>query len=523
VYRRETTTGHAHALGQNLSLGGSLDLDRRYHLALEALTPAEVRRCCARWLRTGAVAVSVVVPQGQRSRGAKARTRARAAARGRATGAVALRRALETRVRGSARVPREVVLRPDRHGVLAARLPSGLQLLAHVDRRVPMAAGWLLWPGGLRREDARRVGASAMMTKLLTRGCATIDGDALAREIEGQAAALDGFSSKSSAGLHFECMAKSLPLVLQRAVECALAPSFAVHELDEERRVARQELQAEQDDPGKLAFRRAQARLYGDHPFRLRRHGTEASLAALRAPGLRKLWSQWYPLGRAVLAVAGDVDAEGLAGMLEGLLADLPEAPALPPFPGGAPRYPERSVELQLPLDREQSHLVIALPGLPFTDPAGPALDLLLAVLGGQAGRLFLALREAEGLVYHVSASSSEGFDAGEITFYAASGPDRMPRARQMLEAEIQRVCNELVSGEELDRAKALLVGQHAIGMERHGRVASLLAFHEAFGLGRHHHLRYRERVERVTAARLRTLARRLLDPTRRVVSIVGP
>lgn len=519
VYRRETTTGHAHALGQNLSLADSLDLDRQYHAALDSLTPAHVRRCCARWLRTGAVAVSVVVPQGRR----------RAAKRGRGGASEALRHALEARVRGPVRAARGVVPRPDTHGVLATRLPSGLRFLAHVDRRVPMAAGWLLWPGGLRREDARRVGSSAMMTKLLTRGCAAIhgyaeiEGDALAREIEGQAAALDGFSSKNSAGLHFECMAKSLPLVLQRAVQCALAPSFSARELDEERRVARQELQAEQDDPGKLAFRRAQARLYGEHPFRLRRHGTEASLAAMRPAALRQLWAQQYPLGRAVLAVAGDVDAEGIAGMLEGLLADAPEAPPLPPWPGGPPRYPEHPVELRLPLSREQSHLVIALPGLPFTDPAGPALDVLLAVLGGQAGRLFLAMREAEGLVYHVSASSSEGVDAGEITFYAAAGPDRMPRAREVLEAELRRVCDELVDDEELERAKALLVGQHAIGMERHGRVASLLAFNEAFGLGRHQHLRYRERVEKVQASRLRALARRLLDPQRSVVSIVGP
>ncbi len=505
VYRRETATGHAHALGYNLSLTDSLDLDRRYHDALAGLTAADVRRLCARWLRTGAVAVSVVVP------------------RGRPAVIRSLRRALEQRVRAHPQSSRRASLRADSHGVLATQLPGGLRLLAHVDRRVPMAAGWLLWPGGLRREDARRVGATAMMAKLLTRGCAAIGGDDLAREIEGQAAALDGFSSRNSAGLHFECMAASLPRVLQRAVQCALAPSFAPHELDEERRVVLQELDAEQDDPGKVAFRQAQARLYGGHPFRLRRHGTAASLAELRSAGLRRAWAHWYPLGQAVLAVSGDVDVEGVAGLLEGLLAESSPAPALPPWSGGPPRYPEHPIELRSHMDREQAHLVIAMPGLPFTDRAGPTLDVLLSVLGGQAGRLFMSLREAEGLVYHVSAGSTEGVDAGDVAFYAAAGPDRMARAREVLEGELARVCDELVGDDELARAKALLVGQHAIGMERHGRVASLLAFNEAFGLGRHQHLRYRERVERVEASRLRGLARRLLDPRRRVVSIVGP
>ncbi|MCA9712953.1 MAG: hypothetical protein KDK70_44420, partial [Myxococcales bacterium] len=188
----------------NLSLGGALDLDARYHAALESLEAATIRERLARWLRPGAVALSVVVPR-------------------RRAGSVALQRALTRRVRHTGRRARRSVVRVDRHGVGAVRLPGGLQLLARVDRRVPMAAGWLMWPGGLRREDARHNGASSMMAKLLTRGCAAIDGDDLAQEIEGAAAALDGFSSRSTAGIHFECMAGSVPLVLRRAVQCALA------------------------------------------------------------------------------------------------------------------------------------------------------------------------------------------------------------------------------------------------------------------------------------------------------------
>jgi len=362
-----------------------------------------------------------------------------------------------------------------------------------------------------------------MMATLLNRGCAAMEGDALAREIEGQAAALDGFSGRSTAGPHFECMAGSLSSVLRRAIECTQAPSFAAEELDEARRVALQEYLAEQDDPAKRAFRLTLARLYGGHPFRWRRHGTPTTLARLNPAGLRRMWAAWCPLGRAVLAISGDVDVEGIVGGLEGLLHDEAVPPAAPPWPGGPPSYPQRPVELRATLEREQSHLVIAAPGLPFADRRSAALDVLLTVLGGQAGRLFMALREAEGLVYQVSASSTEGVDAGDLWFYAAASPDRMPRARQALEAELRRVCEELVGDEELARAKAVLLGQHAMGLERHGRLAFQLAFNEAFELGRHDHLRYGKRVERVGSRTLRTLARRMLDPSRRVVTLVGP
>ncbi len=505
VYRRETAQGHAHALGYNLSLGGSLELDSRYHQLLDGLDATEIRKVCAQWLRPQHAALSVVMPRGRRA------------------STVAMRKRLAVALRPGGGSGSAISLRRDRQGVLSATLPGGLRLLVDPDRRVPMAAGWLLWPGGLRREDARRQGATSVMATLLTRGCAAIDGDALAREIEGDAAALDGFSSRNSAGLHFECMAASVSGVLRRAVQCAQAPLFATDELDEERRVAQREFLAEQDDPAKVAFRLALSTLYRGHPFRWRRRGTPASLARLTSASLRRTWAQWYPLGRAVLAVRGDVDVDGVVGLLEELLADATDPGDAPPWSGGSPRYPRRPQQLLEHREREQAHLVMAMPGPALTDRRIPALDVLLAVLGGQAGRLFLALREAEGLVYHVSATSTEGTDAGDVVFHAAASPGRMPRARRVLEDELARICDERVGADELERAKALLVGQHAMGMERHSRVASQLAFNEAFGLGRHHHLRYRGRVQRVKAAAVRTLARQLLDPQRRVVAVVGP
>ncbi|MEM7160625.1 MAG: pitrilysin family protein [Myxococcota bacterium] len=505
VYRRETAQGQAHALGQNLSLAGSLELEPRYYEALEGLDVGQIRRAAATWLRPNAAAVSVIVPPTT-----VARRRA-------------LRAGLRRSVTARAKRPTAVKVKRDRQGVVSATLPGGLRVLANVDARVPMAAGWVLWPGGQRREDARRHGASAMMAALLTRGCGAIGGDELAREIEGQAAVLDGFASRNSAGLHFECMSSSVPQVLRRAIECALAPSFAEAELEEERRVALQDYETERDDPAKLAFTLAVSRLYRRHPFGRRRHGTPDTIRSFTSRGLRKAWSQWYPLGRAILAVSGDVDIDGMLGVLEALVPDTEPPPAMPPWPGSAPAYPRRAVELFAPLKREQSHLVLSMPGLALGDPRAPALDLLLAVLGGQAGRLFMALREAEGLVYHVAANSNEGVDAGDLLFYAASSPERMGRARQVLEGELKRICDERVGDEELSRAKVLLLGQYAMGMERHGRRASLLAFNETFGLGRHDHLRYPARVEKIGARTLRTLARELLDPTRRVQAVVGP
>jgi len=239
---------------------------------------------------------------------------------------------------------------------------------------------------------------------------------------------------------------------------------------------------------------------------------------------LRRLWRLSYPLGRSTLAVAGDLDVEDVVSVVRSLVpSHSGRLPArLPRWPGPAPKAVRGPKQCFVRRSREQAHLVVAYQGIPLGDRGNPSLDVLMMVLGGQSGRLFGALREAEGLVYDVSASSVCAIDAGHVVVHASTSQEKLPRARAAVRAELRRVTRELVQGEELDRVKACLIGQHETGLQRRGRVASHLAFNEAYGLGYGAHLRYVREVERVSARQVRDLARSLLDHGREVVAIVA-
>ena len=74
---------------------------------------------------------------------------------------------------------------------------------------------------------------------------------------------------------------------------------------------------------------------------------------------------------------------------------------------------------------------------------SGAALEVLVTVLGGQSGRLFHALREAEGLVYQVDASSAEGIDGGNLTLYASTSQDKLERALAAIDGHVERLRRE--------------------------------------------------------------------------------
>lgn len=520
VYRRETVQGQAHALAYFSAASGRLGAETEYFEILASLTPERVREVCARFLRRECSAITILVP----------RTRVDART------AKAMARRISRSCQADATGTRKTLRRPptrDSLGTWHATHRSGLRVVARPDPSLGIVAGWLVWPGGLRLESARDAGISSLTGGLLNRGSSSRDGDTLAREIEGLAAVLDGFSGHNSIGLQTESLAEHFSPVLARALECVVDPSFAPDEIDEARRIVVADLDADADDPGHLAYRQMLAALYGAHPYGRDLRGNHTSLARFDHAKIARNWTRNYPIGRAVLSLAGDFDLDVVLAQIDqhldalggdeadGEVAPLDGPAPMPAWPGGPPKWPRRPIERVIERKREQGQCVIGFPGLSLGDADGAALDVLCSVLGGQAGRLFESLREREGLVYQVGASSSEHIDAGHVVFYAAASQDKLDAARAAIEVQIARIIAEPIDTSELDRAKRYLVGQFESGLQRRSRVASRMVFGEAYGLGVSYYLRYPERVQAVTRKQLQGLAKRLLDPRRQVTVLV--
>lgn len=506
VYRRETVQGQAHALGYQISLAGRFEAERAYFEALESLDAEAIRKVCADVLAPRRAAASFVVPRSYKGAAGLQRAVSRR-----------LAPASSSRAKTSSRRPK---IRTTKDGISSVDLRCGLRVRAMVDRSVPMAAGWLSWAGGSRREATRDLGASALIASLLSRGNTTMDGEALAREVDGYAAVLEGFAGRNSMGMHFEGLSAHVPVLVRRLLECVTAPRFDPEELEEERRVALEELEGERDDAGALAHRTALSRLYRGHPFRLRRRGTPESLMRLTSKRLCALWHRNYPIGGATLGLAGDVDLQAIVDLVDAM-APMGETSA-PPLAGGPPKYPSRPVTQRVRLAKEQAHVVLVHPGLTIGHDDTAALDVLTSILGGQVGRLFNVLREERGLVYHVSVSALEGLDAGHVTVYAATSQRKLPEALEAIDAEIERFLRDGVTRQEVERAVAWLVGQWEVGIQRRGRIASALAFDESYGLARGDFLRMPRRLESVRPKDVHRLAKTVLDPKRRVRAIVS-
>ena len=107
------------------------------------------------------------------------------------------------------------------------------------------------------------------------------------------------------------------------------------------------------------------------------------------------------------------------------------------------------------------------MPSLPLEHPDRYALQLLATVLGsGMSSRLFLEVRERRGLAYYVYGSNHSYTDAGSL--YSQAGVDltRIDDAIKVIVEQFQRMADEPVPADELEKARAFAKGRFVLHTE---------------------------------------------------------
>jgi zinc protease len=500
VRQLETAQGRARSLGWHAAVAGDPQFGHVYLDRIRGVRRHDVAGVVRRYLRADNASVAAILPAG----------RARTAAFPRRA-ELAVRRALATPpiATGHAVVDRRVVL------------GSGMVVLVRRDPSVPVVAMRGVWRGGQRVEDAAHAGASTLLARMLTRGCGALDAAEVADRIDRLGGALSGVAGRNSFGLTAEWLARSWQAGLELVADCVLAPALPAGELAREARLLLEDQAAQAGSPTHVAFRAFSEALYGEHPYARDILGTPASVERLSRAALAAFYRERYPVSGLTLAIVGDIDVDEVVARVRTRFEGAPRArPAAARAPG---RRAPATAEVFRYLERAQAHLVVGFPGATLDAPDRFALEVLVAILGGQGGRLFAELREKRALAYRVSAHSVEGVDPGYVAVYLSCAPDKLGEAVAAVRAELERVRQGAVAAAELERAKSYLIGTHQIAMQRRAAVANAMAYHEAYGLGWQTWTDYDAAIRAVRAEDVAAAAAAYLRPDRMITATVQP
>ena len=139
------------------------------------------------------------------------------------------------------------------------------------------------------------------------------------------------------------------------------------------------------------------------------------------------------------------------------------------------------------------------------------------------SSRLFLAVRERQGLAYRVRSYSVESTDAGYVFTYAGTDPTRVERTIETIIREYRRIRDEAVPAAELQKVKDFARGHFLMDLESSDEMASFVATQEAL-LGKVESPdEVLAKLEAVTADDIRRVAADIFRPQHLNLALVGP
>lgn len=369
------------------------------------------------------------------------------------------------------------------HPAVATAKPRLAMRVRRVAGPPLFSARLFLW-GGTRLEEIP--GQSLVTGRLLSEGTHQRSFDRIAREAEDLGMSISTSGSTEAVGVSIDALAEDWRLALEWLAELSLEPSFPEDRLRWVTRQATAELESLADQGDFRTRRRFLRQLYHPHPYGRMAQGNAASLAGLQVSDCLAFHQRALAWGGCV-TVAGDLDEEAVQQHLEHLFADvMGTAEALPQLPAaegdGAPRQEEL-----LP-SGEQAHLYLGHLTIPRNHPDMPALEVLGVLLGagaGLSGRLPERIREQEGLAYQVDVATltGGGLDPGRFVVYLGTTPATAEQAERSVREELSRLLTDGIQPEELEEARAYLLGRDPFRRETAHQWADLLAEAQLYGV----------------------------------------
>ncbi len=397
-------------------------------------------------------------------------------------------------------------------------LPCGIELTcAELPARRAVALEIRIL-AGIAHEPEQHLGLARLIEETIDLGTENMDGRTLSDAFDVIGASQGSWTGRESSG--FSCLV--LPEYLDRAMELHTEflrrPTFPDESVTTAIELTRQEILALQDDAHALTDKILDAQMY-QSPLGRHALGEPETLDRIDRAALQAFWKDHYQAGRMQVAAAGAVEFQHLEDLLERHFCNFGSAE-----PSGRTGFPVnfRAAQTHHHKELEQQQIGIGYPGVPITSDDYPAQRVMLGVLsGGMSSRLFTEVREKQGLVYWVGASSETPRGACLIVLGASTTPARCEQTFATLLREVDRLGEDLTQ-EEVERAVTGIVAKlKTQGEQTRSRCGELAE--DVFHYGRP--ISREEKIAKIESVTVSDIQRYLLQHPRKELSVLtlGP
>jgi len=405
------------------------------------------------------------------------------------------------------------------------RLGNGLRLLVLVDRSAPVMSYFTWFRVGSRHEKPGKTGLAHLFEHLMFNESEGLKAGEFDRKLEE-----NGAESNAGTWLDWTYYYESLPrdrFGLAVKLESNRMAKLVLREpqiVSEKEVVANERRMRVDDDVEGTANEILYKTAFTKHPYHWPTIGWMVDIEGFDTEDCVAFYKTYYAPNNATIVIAGDVREQDVLEKIRDAYAGIPSS--IIPEEDTTPEPTQldlREVMLKKPTASEK--LLIGFHGPALGDADHPALSVLNEVLfGGRASRLYQELVTKSEACTELRGWVSTFRDPGLYEMYFTARPG-ITRADVLarVDAELTKVRDEVVTEEELVRAKARLELGLVQSLETASGKAEQIGFNDTVLGDPAAAFRRLEAYRRITSGEIRTAARRYLTLDARTIIHVIP
>ena len=357
-------------------------------------------------------------------------------------------------------------------------LPNGLQVILHVDRKLPVVHVNQWFHVGSKNEKVNRTGFAHLFEHVMFQGSKNAPGEYFSH-VERAGANLftggvNGTTNNDRTNYFATVPSSNLKYLLWLESDrlATLTEVITKEMLDNQRDVVKNERrQGLENQPYGRAFLLMDENLYPKgHPYSWSVIGSHEDLTAASLDDVKEFFKTYYTPNNLSLVIAGDFDKAEAKRLVEKYFGGIAPGPALDRPARWVPKLEgERVVEVKdrVPLQR----VYVAWPTMPFFEAGDAELDLAATVLAdGLSSRLTKALVYDRQMASDVSAFQYSREIASSFIVIATARPgSSLAEIEKIITDEIARLAKSGPTADELKRAQTKWEYRFVSGLERIG------------------------------------------------------
>jgi predicted Zn-dependent peptidase len=345
-------------------------------------------------------------------------------------------------------------------------LSNGLPVFFIKMPTVKSATILTMFKTGSRYENRKNSGLSHFLEHMFFKGTekrpSTLN---ISSELDSIGADFNAFTGKEYTGYYVKTQKSKFSVAVDVLSDMLINSKFDQEEIDRERGVIIEELNMYENNPMMSIEDVFESCLYGDTPAGWDTIGFKENILNLQRKDFVKYYKSQYGVNGSAVFVAGNLSEEKIKKELEEKFKDLNKND----YKEKAKLVEkQKTPKLKIKSKKtDQINLALGFRAFPYGHKDKNILKLLSVILGGSmSSRLFIELRERRGLAYYVRSGTDFYSDSGYIDVKAGVPKKKLKEAIELILNEYKRLKEELVSEEELQRAKDLLSGKLIVNME---------------------------------------------------------